>query len=189
MSVQRIASRYAKSLIDLAVEQQKLERVTEDVRSFKELVKNRDFYLLLKSPVIPASKKTTIVDLLLKDKYDALTMAFLRILITKGREEYLPEIAGEFIELYKKFKSISTVRLTTASPMGEAAVEEIRQVLVSSSLTKDNIDLQLAVDPDIIGGFVLAFDDKIYDASIAEKLEKLRRGFVENAYISQIRAR
>ena len=189
MSVQRIASRYAKSLVDLAVEQQKLERVTEDVRSFKELVENRDFYLLLKSPVVPASKKTTIVDLLLKDKYDALTMAFLRILIAKGREAYLPEIAVEFIELYKKYNRISTVKLTTASPVGASVVDEIRQVLVSSSLTKDNIDLELAVDPDIIGGFVLAFDDKIYDASIAEKLEKLRRGFVENAYISQIRAR
>jgi F-type H+-transporting ATPase subunit delta len=70
MSVIRIASRYAKSLIDLAVEQDKLERVLEDVKTFQKAVSNREFYLLLKSPIINATKKQQIFKALFGDKFD-----------------------------------------------------------------------------------------------------------------------
>jgi|APTNR8051073442_1049403.scaffolds.fasta_scaffold01272_9 F-type H+-transporting ATPase subunit delta len=189
MSVQRIAGRYAKSFVDLAAEQNKLERVLEDVKSFQALTKNRDFYLLLKSPVVHASKKIAIINQLFEGKYDELTLAFLRILINKSREAYLPEIAVEFIEQYKQRKHISSVRLTTAAPLSDAVVADIRQRLTGSMHTSDNVELAVKVDPELIGGFVLEFDDKIYDASIAQKLDELRKGFVGNLYISQILAR
>ena len=127
MSVTRIASRYAKSLIDLSVEQNKLERILEDVQSFKEVSKNRDFYLLIKSPIVNASKKEDIINSLFEGKYDELTMAFLRILVNKGREAYLPEIADEFVNQYKEIKHISTVKLTTAAPLGAETVSRIKQ--------------------------------------------------------------
>lgn len=189
MSVQKIAGRYAKSFVDLAIEQNKLERVLEDVNNFSVLVKHREFYLLLKSPVVNATKKLAIMDQLLAGKYDVLTMAFLRILVTKGREAYLPEIAHEFIELYKKHKHISTVKIITATPIGTDLVEDIRRRLTASALTDDNVEIVTKVDPKIIGGFVLEFEDKIYDASVAQKLEDLKKGFVGNLYISQIVAR
>jgi F-type H+-transporting ATPase subunit delta len=81
------------------------------------------------------------------------------------------------------------VRLTTASPLSDAVVADIKQRLTSSVHTSDNVDLAVKVDPELIGGFVLEFDDKIYDASIAQKLDELRKGFVGNLYISQILAR
>ena len=98
----------------MAREQNKLDRVLEDVKSFQTASKNRDFYLLLKSPIVNARKKLSILDALFLDKYDETTMAFLRILVNKGREPYLPEVAEEFIAQYKKIKHISTVKVTTA---------------------------------------------------------------------------
>ena len=68
MSVQRIASRYAKSLIELAEDQGKLERTLEDVHAFHKATENRDFYLFIKSPVVSAAKKLKILDVLFKDK-------------------------------------------------------------------------------------------------------------------------
>jgi len=68
MSVQRIASRYAKSLIELANEQGQLEPVTEDMHSLKALMENRDLYLLFKSPVVPTEKKKQIFNKLFKDQ-------------------------------------------------------------------------------------------------------------------------
>lgn len=189
MSVQRIASRYAKSLIDLAVEQQKLDRILEDVQSFREVTKNREFYLLLKSPIVHADKKLDIVRKLFEGKYDGLTMAFLRILISKGRERYLPEIAVEFISQYRKLKHISTVRLTTATPLSEATLQVIHDKLEASKDTDQIVEVSTEVDPDIIGGFILQFEDKIYDASVAQKLEDLKKAFAENLYVSQIIAR
>lgn len=189
MSVQRIASRYAKSLIDLSVEKNKLERVLEDVESFKKVTDNRDFYLLIKSPIVNASKKGSILESLFKDKYDELTMAFLRILVTKGREAYLPEIADEFIRQYKKLKHISTVRLTTATALSDDAIKAIKDKLLASGQTEENIELEVEVDPELLGGFIVEFDDKIYDASALHKLDKLKKDFTGNLYISQIVAR
>jgi len=189
MSVARIAHRYAKSLIDIAVEQNKLERVLEDVQSFRELVKNRDFYLLLKSPIIHHSKKENIVEKLFTGKYDTLTMSFLNVLMRKGREMYLPEIAEEFIVEYKKLKHITTVRITTAVPLSESAKKAVEAKLLGSSKTSDHIDLITIVDPDIIGGYVLEFDGNVYDASIKHKLVGLKDEFDDNLYISQIMTR
>lgn len=188
MSVQRIASRYAKSLIDLAQERGKLERVLEDVQSFKEVTKNRDFLLMLRSPVVKADTKEKVFNQLFKGKYDDITMAFLQILLRKGRESQLAEIANEFIIQYRAIKHISTVKLTTAAPMSEGTVKSIHDKLADSSSTDQNVDLVTAVDPNLIGGFVIEFEDKLYDASVAHKLNQMKKNFKGNLYISQIMA-
>lgn len=186
MSVERIATRYAKALIELADEQGKLDKVLEDVQSFNQVSKNRDFLLMLRSPIIKESKKEKIFDLLFSSKYDELTMAFLKILLKKGREPMLAEIAEEFELLYKKLKHISSVKLTTASKLSEATVAVIRKKLKESSATDDNLELETAVNPDLIGGFVIEIEDKLYDASVAHKLNLLNKDFRDNLYISQI---
>ncbi len=182
----RVAGRYAKSLIDLAQEMNNLERVTEDVQSFREVLKNRDFYLLLKSPIVKAGKKLDILNQLFSEHFDQLTMSFLHILVNKGREEILPEIAHEYNALYKQIKHISTVIVTTAEPIGEDMVEMIRQRLLSSGTTDDHVDIITKVDPNVIGGIILEYDGKVYDASVLSKLNELKKDFVGNLYVSQI---
>ncbi|HMO38491.1 MAG TPA: ATP synthase F1 subunit delta [Saprospiraceae bacterium] len=189
MSVAKIAHRYAQSLLELALEQNKLERILEDVQSFQAAAKNRDFYLFIKSPIIPGAKKQTVVEQLFRGKYDELTMLFLGILIRKSREMYLPEIASEFIQEYKKHKHITTVRLTAAAPVGEATVEALRKHLMSIMHVEETLEIGVNVDPELIGGFVLEFDNKVYDASVKDKLSQLKKEFADNLYISQIIAR
>jgi len=177
MSVQRITGRYAKSLIDLAIEQNKLERILEDVQSFKKVSDNRDFYMMIKSPIVKAGKKQSVIKALFEGKYDELTMSFLRILIQKGREPYLIEIADDFIAQYKKIKQITTVKVTTAKPMSTSALSTLKTQLQRSAQTDSNVEIETAVDTDLIGGFVLEFDGNIYDSSVAHKLEALKRKF------------
>lgn len=186
MSAQRIATRYAKSLIDLASEQGKLERVLEDVESFNTICQNRDFELMLKSPIINADKKEKIFDQLFKGKYDEMTMAFLKILLKKGREPLLVDIAKAFVAQFKVKKHISSVKVTTAAALSADAIASIKKKLTASSATDDNVELETAVNPDIIGGFVVEFEDKLYDASVAHKLSLLKKEFKDNLYISQI---
>ena len=94
MSVTRIATRYAKSLIELAVEQGKLAQVNADIQVLQQAVRNRDLYLMLKNPVITNDRKAAAMDALFKSQFDSLTMGYLKLLITKNRENYLPEIAA-----------------------------------------------------------------------------------------------
>ena len=186
MSVQRIASRYAKSLIDLANEQDKLERVKEDVDTFREVTRNRDFYLFLKNPIVNADKKWQVVQKIFSKSYDELTMAFLEILVKKGRESYLPEIADEFLVQYKTIKHISTVSLTTASPLSEETLTRLRKTITDSTVTDDIVELEVNVDPYLIGGFIVEMKGMVFDSSVAHRLDEFRKEFKENLYVSQV---
>ncbi len=186
MSVQRVASRYAKSLLDLAIEQQKLERIREDVEAFVAATRVRAFYLMLKSPIIHKDKKWAILQELFKGKFDELTMAFLKVLLNKSREAYLPEIARAFMEQYKAVKHISEVKVVSAVALSEDTLEAIRKKLEESPYTDEHVELITEVDPELIGGFVIEFNDLMYDASVKHKLELLAKEFRDNEYISQI---
>ena len=188
MSVQRIASRYAKSLIDLAKEQGKLDRVLEDVESFREVAKNRDFALMLKSPVVKADTKERVFNQLFAGKYDEMTMAFLRILLRKGREAQLADIASEYIAQYRTIKHISIVKLVTAAKLSDETVKTIHAKLLASTATDQNVELVTEVNPELIGGFVIEFEDRLYDASVVHKLGLMKKNFKDNLYISQIMA-
>ena len=112
----------------------------------------------------------------------------LRILLKKGREGQLAEIANEYIVQFKIIRQISTVKLTTAVKLGEATVKTIHEKLLASTATDKNVELVTAVDPNLIGGFVIEFEDKLYDASVVHKLGLMKKNFKDNLYISQIMA-
>jgi F-type H+-transporting ATPase subunit delta len=182
MSVSRIAARYAKSLIDLAIERGQLGMVIRDIKSLSSAVKNRDLYLMFKSPIILPDKKKQITDTLFGDRFSTLTMAFLRICITKGRESLLPEIAEEAMAMHKQMQSLTTIKITTATPLTEQGIEDIRRKFELSGSTGKTVDVQTAVNPDLIGGFVVEFGDKLYDASVAHQLDNLRKTFMDGSY-------
>ena len=183
MSVTRIATRYAKSLIELAVEQGKLEQVNADMHRLADAMNNRDFYLFLKSPIIHPDKKNKVLEAISKDRVDNLTLLFVKLLIRKKREEYVPEITAEFIEQYKRLKKITTVTVTTAAPMSDEILAELKKQLLASGITFENLDVETKIDPELIGGFVLEFDNKRYDASVARKLDELKISFTKNPYV------
>ncbi|HLF63064.1 MAG TPA: ATP synthase F1 subunit delta [Saprospiraceae bacterium] len=184
MSAERLSARYAKSLIDLAIEQDKLERVKEDVEYFHQAAQVRDLRLLLKSPIVHTSTKRKIFGKLFTEHFDLLSNAFLDIILRKGRESYLAEIAQAFLEQYREIKKISNVKLTTATSVTAERLEEIKQKIRASGVTFPNVEINTHIDPAILGGFILEFGDKLYDASVAHQLEQLRKGFVKNSYES-----
>lgn len=175
MSVHRIVTRYAKSILDLAREQNILEAVRQDFNSFRTAVDNRDFVLMLKSPLIHADKKIAIIDAIFKGKVQAMTLQFFHIVVRKGREQLLSEIAHAFEQQYREFKHILTVKLTTATPVDPAIQDRIGRQLTEAGIVSGEIHWETKTDPTLIGGFLLELDDKRYDASIAHKLAQLRK--------------
>lgn len=186
MSVKRIASRYAKSLLDLSKESKNLDTVFENMQSLKTAVENRDLYLMLKSPIINAKKKKDIIQKIFGAGFDKMTMGFMNIIITKGREGYIPEIASEFVEQYNDLKSISSAVLTSAVPLSADALASLKAKLLASNITNETVQISTKVDPDILGGFIIEIGDKLYDASVKHKLETLKKKFVGNVYEPQI---
>ena len=183
----RLATRYAKSLIGLAIERGQLEEAFADMKWLQAVCKsNRDFVNLLRSPIINADTKKKILAAVTAGKISELTTAFNNLLVTKGRESNLPEIITAFINAYKEQKNIHTVTLTTAAPINDAMKNAIvDQVRKSGGF--QNIELEEKVDADLIGGFVLQVGDQLIDASIAYDLRAIAKQFENNDFIYKIR--
>lgn len=182
----RLASRYAKSLIDLAIEQNVLEAVQQDMLLLKAITKsNTDFVALLRSPIIKADKKVKILNAILEGKVSELTTAFIRLVTFKGRESVLPEMAGEFIKQYNVIKNIGTVKITTAVDIDGNILSAIKQKVEAA--TSRQVVLETAVNPRLIGGFVLETGDQLFDASVMRDLKDIRKQFMQNIYVPNIK--
>lgn len=187
MSNVRLATRYAKSLLGLAIEKGELEKVFSDMEWLQSLCKgNRDFITMLRSPVIKSDAKGKIVKAVAQNNIGLLTNSFIQLLINKGRESELPEITTSFIQQYKEVKKIYTVKLTTASPVSDELKKSIVEH-IKSTTEMQNIELETAVNENIIGGFVLQTGDKMVDASIAYDLKEIARQFENNDFIYKVR--
>lgn len=183
----RLATRYAKSLIDLAVEQKQLEAVYKDMQYIQALCKaSKDFTNVLRSPIIKADKKQTIVDIIIKAKLSILSLAFIQLIIKKSREYFLPEIAEAFVEQYNSIKNIHTVKLTTAVAIGENIKKSIQQKIQQETALQ-NIQIEEQVKEELLGGFVLEFNNNLVDASILRDLKDVKKQFMQNVYVSSIR--
>lgn len=183
----RLAGRYAKSLIDLAVENNQLENVYADMLFLQSVCKqSRDFVNLMRSPIVQADKKLSILEAITGDKVSKLTAAFNKLLVQKGRENIFTEIVAAVIEQYNKIKNIHKVKLTTAQPISEALRNEIESK-VKSDARLANVQLETVVKDELIGGFVLEFDNNLIDASILRDLKDIQKQFRSNEYVRNIR--
>jgi F-type H+-transporting ATPase subunit delta len=182
----RLASRYAKSLMDIAVEQNSVETVLNDLKSLDDVChKSRDFAVLLRSPVAKADKKLAVVKAIFDGHISNLTMSFITLMTHKGREEYLQEIVQAFIQQYNELKNIKVVKLTTAHPVNDTVKNAILGK-VAKALEGNTIDLKVEVKPELIGGFVLEVEDKLFDASVRRDLNDIRSSLLDNSYISKM---
>ena len=183
----RLAGRYAKSLIDLSVERDQLESVYSDIRYLGDLMRlSPEFVTLLKSPVISGDKKQKVIDALTSGKIGNTTSSFSHLLISKGRESFLPDIVFAFIEQYKVIKGIHSVTLTTAVPISEDVKKSIIQKIKEVG-NMNEVELETLVQESIIGGFILEADGRRVDVSIAYDLANIKKQFANNDFIYRIR--
>lgn len=180
-----VSSRYAKSLLGLAVEQKLLEETYADMKKISEVCKqNRDFVVLLKSPIVKSDKKIKIINLIFEGKLNKITEGFIAIITNHRREGYLIEIADSFIAQYKNHKNIATAEIVSAYALDDSQRKKIKDAIFK--VVGKEIELSEKVNADLIGGLIVRVGDKQFDGSIARKLKELKKGFSKNAYISQL---
>jgi F-type H+-transporting ATPase subunit delta len=185
MTNPRLATRYAKSLLDLAIEQNSVEETYSDMVTLQSICKgNSDFVQLLKSPIVNPTVKQKIVGAVTENKVGKLVASFNHLIIAKGRESYLPEVVDTFIEQYKTYNGIKTVKLTTAAPLSDAVKQSIVNKIHEEG---SKVELESIVDENIIGGFILQTGDNLVDASIAYDLKAIQKQFMNNDFIYKLK--
>lgn len=182
-----LSSVYAKSLIDISMEQNQLEVVHKDILYLIEVcAKSSEFRSLMASPIVAADKKIKIVNLTVGKSISNLTDKFIQLLIRKGREKNIQQILRAFIERYNEVKGIHEVTLTTAQPL-TAATKQLFLEKIKKETGFAQIDLHTKVDAEIVGGFVLEYADNLLDASIQRDLKDITKQFRSNLFEHNIR--
>lgn len=177
MSVFKVASRYAKSLLDLAKEQGHLEAVKSDMEQITAVIRSSsELQAVLNNPIIKTDKKRNILSALFKDKVRPEVMAFFDIMVNKGRGELVYATSLEFIREYNELKGIVKAEVLSASPLSEANIQDLKSTI--GQQINAEVILVNKVDPTLIGGFVVKVGDRQLDASVAGKLNKLERHFI-----------
>ena len=177
MSDIRIASRYAKSLMDLAIEKGLLEQVNLDMRTMQTVAKeNPSLVNVFDSPVIKSDKKAAIVHAVFGNTFNKLTMIFADQVVKKRREMYLPLIAQEFVKQYNQRNGIQTATVTSAAALSDGMKASVKEFIEKE--TNARVDMKTVVNPDIIGGLVIRIEDSLYDSSIAKKLDQIKKELI-----------
>jgi F-type H+-transporting ATPase subunit delta len=178
MSELTVGSRYAKSLIDLAIEQKSLEEVRGDMELFVQTLKaNHELQSVLSNPIISHDKKIKILDAIFAGKVGKATIGFFKIMINKSRGEVLYYTGQEFINQYNLKKNIVKAKITSAVELSEANKKTVTDLVKAEVGGNCSIILETKVDPTLIGGFILTVGDRQIDNSIANSLKKLKNEF------------
>lgn len=171
----RAAIRYAKAIIDIATESKNTTAVNNDMKTIGTVIKeNGELSEFLSNPIVNGTIKMNA----LKEIFPSLqaeTNGLFQLLLANKRFEILSSITSQFNKLFDIASGIEQAVVTTAVPL-TAELE----VLVKNKLkefSSNTISITNVVDASIIGGFVLRIGDKQYNASVANKLQQLKREF------------
>lgn len=179
----RASLRYAKALLDLAIEQGSVDTCKNDVDYVIAMCEgSRDLDLLLKSPIIKAHQKLAALNAILKDGVSELTFKYIEIITAKGRESLLEDIAHSFLRLYRQHKNIVKAEVKSAVALDDSLRAKVRELIAKQGAGE--IELNETVDADLIGGFVLTIDDQQIDASVQSQLNKMKQQFSDNSYVA-----
>jgi len=174
MNESKISVRYAKALFQLAVEKNLLDKVYEDMLFISEVCRQEQLVEVLASPIIVPSKKKAILHGILEKNVETITLSLVDLLITNGREDFLPAVSRVFRDETLRYRGITDTTLITAVPVNDNIRKQITDLVATTFKTR--VELKEIVDEEIVGGFILKVDDNYIDASVRNKLRKIRKG-------------
>lgn len=171
----RAAIRYAKAILETAVSAGKTVQVNDDMKSIVESVSgSQELSEFLSSPIISSEVKMNALSEVFVNVQSQTKMLF-KLLQENKRFEILEPIASQFNRLFDEMNGVEVAKVTTAFPITPEL--ETKVLAKIAEISNKKITIENIVDPSIIGGFVLRIGDKQYNASVANRLQELKREF------------
>ncbi|MBR1517712.1 MAG: ATP synthase F1 subunit delta [Bacteroidales bacterium] len=181
----RIYKNYAKALFMLGAETGQQETVAADMRLVNEVFsENRELHVVFTNPMVKQAKKVAIVAALFDERVSKLSRLFLHFVTKKKRTINLRGISAMYLDMYRESRGIVLADLATSYDVDADVITMVGE-LVGHVSGKD-VEVNAHVDPSIIGGFVVKFDNNMFDTRIRTKIADLRKQFSENEYESKL---
>jgi F-type H+-transporting ATPase subunit delta len=180
---QDIARRYATAFFELAQEQSQVDQVAKDLQSVQLILEDGDFASFIGNTTLRRSVQAEAMVAISKQlKFSPLTEKFLGTLADKRRLSELPGIVSALQDLISGHRGEITARVTAAQALDQAQIGEIAANL-KAALGK-NVQVNLDIDPSIMGGLVIRVGSRIIDSSVRTKLERLHRALKKTDELS-----
>jgi F-type H+-transporting ATPase subunit delta len=179
MSTSRIASRYSKSLLDMANTSGKLDAVKGDMEAVAAIcTESKDLRNLLRNPIVKVEDKKAVLAKVFANA-DKITQDFVAYLTGKRRESELSNVASHFITAYNGMKGITSATVVSATALSDDTMNQMK-AYVGGLLGKQDIELSNEVDASIIGGVIIKHEDKLMDKSVSKELREIRKTLIYN---------
>lgn len=181
MSDITVARRYAQALCQQAEQSGRLSRVDDDMAMIQaSLDAAPALTRLFASPVVSPEKKKNVVAALFTGKVDPLTLSFLEMLVSKGREGLFPAVVQRYTALRDDQMGLVEAQARTAHPLGEAEEKQVVQAL--EKLTGKRIRLKTETDTSLLGGILLRVGDTVYDGTLRNRLATLHERLLHGTF-------
>ena len=178
MNESKVSTRYANSLLSSANEKGKLETVAKDMELvYSTIISSAELSRTLSSPIIKAQLKSSILEEIFKKKISKETLDFLKFVIEKNREGLLESIVQKFLELRDQKLGLINVNVKSAVELGEDQKKKLKEKF--EKLLNKKVKFNFSIDPNVVGGFVAKVGDTVYDASLKNQLEILKKRFLK----------
>lgn len=174
-----VITRYARALVLYARETGQGDAVCAQAEKLcRALTQVEDLErMMLAQDVVPGEKKVQLLRAAAGEPLVPPLERFLQLLLTNGRIGLVRLILRDFVDAYRRSIGIRKARLTTVSAPSETLLERLRALVKAQ--TGDEADIEVTINPDIIGGFVFDIDDYLLDASVSHQLDLIRAQFIE----------
>ncbi len=178
MSIRAVARRYAIALADVIEKNGETEIVRQELEQWKNMLEeSQDMMFFFRNPIFYHHDKEEILEKFIqKTKTSRTTANFLRILLRNDRFIILPEINEELIKVLKDRQGIVSAEIVSARELSEEEKEELKKGL--ERRTGKKVELSLSVNPDIIGGIIVTVGSTVYDGSVRNRLEILKKRLI-----------
>ena len=181
MSVRTSATRYAKALLDVALQESDPAIIEQDLTSVaRAMAESAELRRALISPGIPQQIRVNVAAALTSAiGVQAPVAKLVKMLADRGRLDLVPTLSEVYRERLLSHRNIVRAAVTSAAPL---AAENIARLEASlRTMTGKNVQVETAVDPSIIGGIITRIGSTVYDGSIRTQLTRMRQQLVENA--------
>jgi F-type H+-transporting ATPase subunit delta len=170
-----MAGRYANALFELALENKAIDAVKSDLEGFdKAIIDNPDLARLVRSPVFGADEQLRALSAILaKAGIKGMAANFLRVITTNRRLFAVRDMIRAFRALVARHRGEVTAQVIVAEKLNEKHLDALKSALKSITGGKD-IDLDVKIDPAIIGGLVVKVGSRMVDSSLRTKLNAIK---------------
>jgi F-type H+-transporting ATPase subunit delta len=178
-SVSGVSGRYATALFDLARDEKSIDAVKADLDKFSALLADSpDLLRLVRSPVFTADMQgKALAAILAKAGIGGITAKFLQVLTANRRLFAVSDVIRAFRALVAKFRGEATAEVTVAEQLSDKNLDALKAAL--KSVSGKEVDLNVKVDPSIIGGLVVKLGSRMVDSSLRTKLNSIKHAMKE----------